>query len=63
MQGYSPKEVDAFTKRLTDYFQNGKPMSVEQVRTVTFAAKRGGYQETQVDLLLDAVVDVMLAVR
>ena len=61
VQGYSPKEVDAFTKRLVDYFQNGKPMSVDQVRTVTFAAKRGGYQETQVDLLLDAVVDVMLA--
>jgi DivIVA domain-containing protein len=63
VQGYSPKEVDEFSKRLIDYFQNGKPMSVEQVRTITFAAKRGGYQETQVDLLLDAVVDVMLAVR
>jgi DivIVA domain-containing protein len=63
VQGYAPKEVDAFTKRLVDYFQQGKPMSVEQVRTVTFATKRGGYQETQVDLLLDAVVDVMLAVR
>lgn len=63
VQGYSPKEVDAFAKRLVDYFQNGKPMSVEQVRTVTFAAKRGGYHETQVDLLLDAVIDVMLAVR
>jgi DivIVA domain-containing protein len=63
VQGYSPKEVDAFAQRLIDYFQNGKPMSVEQVRTVTFAAKRGGYHETQVDLLLDAVVDVMLAVR
>lgn len=63
VQGYAPKEVDAFAKRLTDYFQNGKPMSVEQVRTVTFMAKRGGYQESQVDLLLDAVVDVMLAVR
>lgn len=62
-QGYSVKEVDAFAKQLADYFQAGKPMSVEQVRLVTFAPKRGGYHESQVDLLLDAVIDVMLAVR
>ena len=38
-------------------------MSVEQVRTVVFRSTKRGYNETQVDLLLDAVIDVMLAVR
>ncbi|WP_374953954.1 DivIVA domain-containing protein [Rathayibacter sp. AY1B1] len=31
------------------------------MRTVSFAPQRGGYAEAQVDLLLDTVVDVMLA--
>ena len=61
--GYSPQEVDAFAARLVEYFQHGKPLSVDQVRTVTFSTKRGGYNETQVDVVLDAVIDVMLAVR
>ena len=38
-------------------------MSVDQVRTAVFRTKKRGYNETQVDLLLDAVIDVMLAVR
>lgn len=61
--GYNRKEVDAFSTRLVGYFQEGKPMSVDEVRTVAFHPQRGGYREAQVDLLLDAVVNVMLAVR
>ena len=61
--GYDRKDVDAFADRLVGYFQNGKPMSVDQVRMVVFRPRKGGYNETQVDLLLDAVIDVMLAVR
>jgi DivIVA domain-containing protein len=61
--GYDPRDVDAFADRLVAYFQHGKPMSVDQVRTVVFRSKKRGYSETQVDLLLDAVIDVMLAVR
>ncbi len=61
--GYHPKDVDAFCRRLKRYFQDGKPMSVEEVRTVAFRTKRGGYSEAQVDRVLDAVIDVMLAVR
>ncbi len=61
--GYDPKDVDAFADRLVGYFQHGKPMSVDQVRTIVFRSKKRGYNETQVDLLLDAVIDVMLAVR
>ncbi len=61
--GYLPKDVDAFAERMVGYFQHGKPLSVDQVRTVVFRTAKRGYNEQQVDLLLDSVVDVMLAVR
>lgn len=61
--GYSPAEVDRFAARLLRYFQDGRPMSVEEVRTIVFRPKRRGYHEAQVDMLLDSVTDVMLAVR
>ncbi|GIT79315.1 hypothetical protein LLS1_09840 [Leifsonia sp. LS1] len=61
--GYHRQDVDRFANRLVKYFQDGRPMSVEEVRTVTFREQRGGYREVQVDLLLDSVTDVMLAVR
>jgi DivIVA domain-containing protein len=61
--GYKTRDVDDFTDRLIDYFQNGKAMSVDEVRTVAFRPARGGYDESQVDYLLDTVVTVMLAVK
>ncbi|BDZ63199.1 DivIVA domain-containing protein [Agromyces mangrovi Wang et al. 2018] len=61
--GYSTREVDRFTQKLMRYFRDGAPISVDDVRTVVFRPQRGGYREVQVDLVLDAVVDVMLAVR
>jgi DivIVA domain-containing protein len=61
--GYNAKDVDAFADRMADYFQKGVPLSVDEVRTVVFRSSKGGYNETQVDLLLDTVISVMLAVR
>ncbi|QDZ14075.1 DivIVA domain-containing protein [Humibacter ginsenosidimutans] len=61
--GYNKREVDKFAKRLVRYFRDGLPMSVDEVRTVVFRQQRHGYREAQVDLVLDAVIDVMLAVR
>lgn len=61
--GYHRADVDAFADRLTSYFQDGRPMTVDDVRTVAFRPRRGGYREAQVDLVLDSVVSVMLAVR
>lgn len=61
--GYNVREVDRFADKLTRYFRDGWPISVDDVRTVVFSTQRGGYREAQVDLVLDAVVDVMLAVR
>jgi len=61
--GYHPKDVDAFTQYLIEYFRSGADVTVTDVRTVVFRSRRGGYSEAQVDAVLDAVVDVMLAVR
>jgi len=61
--GYAVTDVDTFAQRLLDYFQRGAPMSVEEVRTVAFRSSKRGYSEAQVDLLLDTVVTVMLAVK
>ncbi len=61
--GYDVKEVDQFADRLNNYFQKGKPLAIDDVRTVAFRGSKRGYSETQVDLVLDAVIDVMLAVR
>ena len=61
--GYSVREVDAITDRVAQYFQSGKALTVDDVRSVAFRAQRGGYSEAQVDVLLDAVIDVMLSVR
>jgi len=61
--GYAPKEVDVVADRITAFLQSGDPLTVEQVRAAAFRMTRRGYREEQVDALLDAVVDVILAVR
>ena len=61
--GYSMHDVDHFADKLQRYFTENWPITVTDVRTVVFQEQRGGYSEAQVDALLDAVVDVMLAVR
>ena len=61
--GYSVPEVDRFAERTREYFEAGSDLTVEEVRAVAFRAKRHGYSERQVDLVIDGVVEVMLAVR
>ncbi|TFC06860.1 DivIVA domain-containing protein [Cryobacterium mannosilyticum] len=61
--GYSRADVDRFANKLVKYFEAGFPITVDGVRGVVFKPERGGYREAQVDAVLDAVVDVMLAVR
>jgi len=61
--GYSVREVDRFTDRIRSYFEEGTELGVEEVRSVAFRPSRHGYREAQVDLLIDGVVEVMLAVR
>jgi DivIVA domain-containing protein len=60
--GYRIDEVDLVADKIARYLEAGEPVTVEQVRSVAFRMQRGGYRETQVDAVLDAVVEVMLAV-
>ncbi|BAU32871.1 uncharacterized protein MalAC0309_2026 [Microcella alkaliphila] len=62
-RGYRPSDVDALCDRLSGYFQRGESVPVHTVRTIAFRPRFGGYDERQVDLLLDTVIRVMLAVR
>lgn len=61
--GYSVRDVDALSDRITTYFRSATPITLDEIRAVSFAAQRGGYQESQVDLLLDETIRVMLAVK
>ena len=63
VNGYRRKDVDALSDRILAHLVSGEPLDVSDVRTAAFRPQRGGYQEAQVDLLLDSVIDVMLAVR
>ena len=60
--GYRIDEVDLVADKIADYLASGGPVGVDQVRAVAFRMQRGGYREAQVDAVLDAVVEVMLAV-
>ncbi|GAA3904474.1 DivIVA domain-containing protein [Microbacterium invictum] len=60
--GYRVDEVDLVADKIAHYLEAGEGVSVDQVRAVAFRMQRGGYREDQVDAVLDAVVEVMLAV-
>lgn len=60
--GYRIDEVDIIADKLVRYLTTGDPVTVEQVRAVAFRMQRGGYSEVQVDAVLDAVVEIILAV-
>lgn len=61
--GYRIDEVDHVAGRIVRYLRDGEPLTAEQLRSAAFRMQRGGYREEQVDALLDATVDVILAVR
>jgi DivIVA domain-containing protein len=61
--GYRVDEVDHVARRIVRYLRDGEPLSVEQLRSAAFRMQRNGYREEQVDALLDATIDVILAVR
>lgn len=61
--GYAPGEVDIVCDRIATYLRNGTPLTAEQVRTVAFTMQHGGYNEAQVDALLDATVELILKIQ
>ena len=61
--GYRIDEVDHVMSRVVRYLRDGEALTAEQLRSAAFRMQRGGYREEQVDALLDATIDVILAVR
>ncbi len=60
--GYSIRDVDEFTDRIADFLTKGTPMTDQEVRDVVFRRRRNGYAEWQVDVLLDRVIEIVLAI-
>jgi len=60
-RGYSTSDVDKFVNRVSAALGEGLPFALEDVRSAVFRSRLGGYHETQVDLVLDGLVDVLLA--
>jgi DivIVA domain-containing protein len=61
--GYHQGDVDVLCGQISRYFQQEEPLSVSAVRRQDFRTKIGGYDESQVDALIDETLSVMLAVR
>lgn len=61
--GYHPADVDTLCDDITRYLQQQQQLAVSAVRSATFRTLLGGYDEAQVDALLDETISVMLAVR
>lgn len=61
--GYRRDEVDLVTDRIFAYLTEGVPLVISEVRSAAFRPQRGGYRESQVDMLLDAVIEIMQTVE
>ncbi len=62
--GYRRSQVDAFLDRVFDMFERRElGLSPAEVRDVVFHSQWRGYDEDQVDALLDSVVELILATR
>lgn len=59
-QGYAVKDVDAFASRVSNYLAGNGDLTVSDVRSVTFRSAKRGYDETQVDAVLDALIELFL---
>lgn len=62
--GYRRAQVDAFLDRVEGMFESRNlSLSPAEVRDVVFHSQWRGYDEDQVDALLDGVVELILATR
>jgi DivIVA domain-containing protein len=60
---YDRTQVDALLHRLADYFNNGAPLTSQDVRHAVFSTVRGkrGYGMGPVDAYLDRALEVLVA--
>lgn len=62
--GYRRSQVDAFLDRVSEMFERRElGLKPAEVRDVVFHSQWRGYDEDQVDALLDGVVELILATR
>ena len=63
-RGYDVTDVDELCDKLNSYFNDGRPMSADEVRRAVFRPRRGrgAYREPQVDAFLDRAVAIMVTV-
>lgn len=61
--GYKCSQVDAFLDRVAALFAGDDALTTAEVRGVVFHSQWRGYDEDQVDELLDAVIELLLATR
>lgn len=63
-RGYDAADVDGLCDRLNSYFNDGEPMSADEVRRAVFGPRRGrgAYREAEVDAFLDRAVAIMVTV-
>lgn len=61
--GYRRSEVDAFLDSVSAMLAGEGSLTTANVRSAVFHSQWRGYNEDQVDALLDAVIDLMLAIR
>ncbi len=64
-QGYRREDVDALCARLVAYFDEGRPLTSDEVRSATFRGAHGrkAYAEAPVDAFLERAVEVLLGVE
>ncbi len=64
-QGYLPDDVDDLCHRLIAYFDNGAPLTSEEIRHATFGRAKGhaAYAEGPVDAFFERAVEVLLGVE
>lgn len=61
--GYRKTQVDAFLDRISALFAGEDQLKTSDVRAVVFHTQWRGYDEDQVDALLDSVIELLLATR
>lgn len=62
IQGYDVDEVDVCMTRINSHLQDEDHVQLQDVRNVSFSAQKGpkGYDEAQVDIFLQAVIELLV---
>lgn len=61
--GYRRAQVDAFLDRVTAMLRGERSLSTAEIRGVVFHSEWRGYNEDQVDAVLDALIVLLLSTR